>query len=100
MNTSNSSKASSVAVTSSHRTVANNVAILRWSFNAASFGAFASKPIRASSINRRVGTPVPATSTAPMCSPAICATRSKDFTRPRPVGLVGPRRHKSNCERR
>jgi hypothetical protein len=61
INTSNSSRASSVAVTSSHRTVANRVAILRWCFNAASFGAFASNPIRASSINRRVGTPVLAT---------------------------------------
>jgi hypothetical protein len=100
MNTSNSSSASSVAVTSSHRTVANSVAILRSWVNAASFGAFASAPIRANSISRRVGTPVLVTSTAPMCRPAICDTRSNDFTRPRPVEFFGPRRHESNRDRR
>jgi flagellar basal body rod protein FlgG len=47
MNTSNNSNASSVAVTSNHRTVANNVANLRRYGCRASFGAFAAIPYQA-----------------------------------------------------
>jgi hypothetical protein len=98
MNTSNSSRASSAAVTSSQRTVASSVAILRRYGCRLSFGAFAAIPYRASSITRRVGTD--AISASRMRSPAISATRSRASTMPRPVALRSPRRHRSSCERR
>jgi hypothetical protein len=98
MNTSNNSNASSVAVTSSHRTVASNVANRRRYGCRASFGAFAAIPYRASSITRRVGTA--ATSTRRIPRPAIDATRVSAPTMPRPEVERSPRRPRSSCERR
>lgn len=56
MTTSNNSNASSVAITSNHRTVASNVANRRRYGCRANFAAFAALPYRASSSTRRVGT--------------------------------------------
>jgi hypothetical protein len=98
MMTSNSSRASSVALASSHTTVVSRMPSLRAYGLSRRVVAVASRPYLASSITRRCGTTDRSTSPSPI--PATAATRSNAATSALAVVSFGPARNRSNGETR